>query len=126
MLTALLSTHAIQISYADTPGPTVTIEQGKRFPFRNQLQVQNDEGKLLYPKWQLCGSFQPPHTYNSSICPDVLLQEGGQEPRLREPQLDQGGQLGQGGPGCDPGHGNERRGGQGGEHPIETPLMDVS
>ena len=33
MSAALLRTHQIQISYADTPGPTVSIEQGKKFPF---------------------------------------------------------------------------------------------
>ena len=86
--------------------------------------MQNDEGKLLYPKWQLCGSFQPPHTYNSSICPDVLLQEGGQEPHLEGSQLDQGGQLGQGGPGHDPGRGNNNRAGRGKEQEID-PLLTV-
>ena len=39
MSASLLCTHMMQISYADRPGPTVTLEKGKSFPFYHQLQV---------------------------------------------------------------------------------------
>ena len=100
----LLCTHMMQISYNDRLGPTVTLEKGKSFPFYHQSQVKNANGCTLYPKWQLHGKFKP---FNSPNCPDVLLQEGGQEPRLREPQLAQRGKLGQGG------LGQQQRGGAG-------------
>ena len=94
MSVSLLRTHMMQISYAGRPGPTVTLEKGKSFPFYHQLQVKNANGSPLYPKWQLHGKFKP---FNSPNCPDIWLQVGGQEPRLRGPQLDQGGQFDQGG-----------------------------
>ena len=87
----------MQISYADAPGPTVTLEEGKSFPFLHHLQVRNANGNTIYPVWQLWGGFQPPSTNNSPKCLEMMLQEGGQEPRLTGPHLDQGGPLDQGG-----------------------------
>ena len=37
MSASLLRTHVMQISYADAPGPTVTVEGGKRFPFYHYM-----------------------------------------------------------------------------------------
>ena len=72
------------------------------------------------------GSYGAAFNHNHLIhqCPNVLLQEGGQEPCLREPQLSQRGKLGQGGPGHDPGHGRNSGVGRGGEQAIETPLAE--
>ena len=66
------------------------VKKRKSFPFYNQLQVGNDNGSILYPRWQLWGGFQPLNSCNSTIHPDVLLQEGGQGPHLEGAQLDQG------------------------------------
>ena len=105
MSASLLRTHMMQISYADSPGPTVTVEKEKRFPFYHHSQLCDDNGSTVYPYWQLYGEFKPEKTHSSPNCPDVLLQAGGQEPRPEGPQFDQGGSLGQGGL-DDPGHGN--------------------
>ena len=50
-----LCTLLMQISYADMPGPSETIEKGKSFPFHHHLQVQKNNGSILYPHWQLWG-----------------------------------------------------------------------
>ena len=97
MSASLLRTHSIQISYADTPGPTVTMERGKRFPFRNHSQVRNDHGSRLYPMWQTFGDFQPPQVTNANDCPEILLQEGARVPQSSGTRADKGGPLGQGG-----------------------------
>ena len=110
MSASLLRTHSIQISYADTPGPTVTMEQGKKFPFRNHSQVRTDNGLRVYPVWQTFGDFQPPQLTNANDCPEILLQEGARVPQSSGTRADQGGPLGQGGrpkqggPDHDPGH----------------------
>ena len=97
MSASLLRTHSIQVSYADTRGPTVTMEQGKRFPFQNHVQVRNDHGSLVYPMWQTFGDFQPPQLINANDCPEILLQAGAQGPQSSGTKADQGGPLGQGG-----------------------------
>ena len=85
--------HLMQISYADTPGPTVTLEEGKSFPFYHQLQVRNANGSILYPTWQLWGSFQPLSASDATNCPEILLQEGGQDPNDTGAKADQGDHL---------------------------------
>ena len=126
MSAALLRTHSMQISYADSPGPTVTIEQGKRFPFFNHLQVGNDNGKMLYPKWKVFGDFLPPQPSNTIDCQNVLLQAGDHGPEQSGTEYDQGesprqgGGPTQGGPTCDRGHAEQK----GEVECEETPPMD--
>merc|ERR1711872_828127 len=97
-------------TYADNPGPTVTIEQGKRFPFLNHFEVGNENGKMLYPKWELFGDFVPPQPIAANDCQDVLLQAGDRVPQSSGTRTDQGGPIGEGGqprkggPDHDPGH----------------------
>ena len=93
MSASLLRTHSMQISYADSPGPTVTLEQGKRFPFLNHVQVGNENGKMLYPKWELIGDFSLPQPIAANDCQNVLLQAGDQGPEYSGTTLDQGGWL---------------------------------
>ena len=78
MSVSLLHTHVMQIRYADRPGPTVTVEEGKRFPFYHYLQVRNDNGSILYLQWQLWGGFQPKQMTNETQnCSNLLMQEDG-------------------------------------------------
>merc|ERR1711951_305341 len=90
MSASLLRTHSMQISYADSPGPTVTLEQGKRFPFLNHVQVGNEKGKMLYPKGELFGDFLPPQPIATNDCQNLLLQAGDQGPDYSGTTLDQG------------------------------------
>ena len=57
MSASLLHTYMMQVSYANMPGPTVTIEQGKNFPFYNQLQLEGEKSSIPYPRWQVFGEF---------------------------------------------------------------------
>merc|ERR1711872_682307 len=113
-------------TYADNPGPTVTIEQGKRFPFLNHFEVGNENGKMLYPKWELFGDFVPPQPIAANDCQDVLLQAGDRVPQSSGTRTDQGGpigkggQPGKGGPDHDPGHDQ----GTGVPSQFETPLNE--
>ena len=76
-----------QICYADMPGPTVMVEDGKRFPFYHHLQVGSVNGSIQYLCWQLYGDFRPKETHSSPNCPNVLLQAGGREPQPKGPQF---------------------------------------
>ena len=93
MSASLLCTHLMQISYADMPGPLVTMENGKSFPFFHHSKVPNVNGHMQYPCWQLHGNFEPKTTHVSPNCPDVLLQADRQESRPEGPQFDQVGHL---------------------------------
>ena len=85
----------MQISYADMPGPLVTMENGKNFAFFHHSRVPNVNGHVQYPRWQLHGNFAATTPHVSPNCPDVLLQAGGQESWPEGPQFDQGGPLDQ-------------------------------
>ena len=65
MSASLLRTHLMQISYADMPGPLVTMENEKRFPFFHHSAVSSDNGRVQYPCWQLHGNFEPKTTHVS-------------------------------------------------------------
>ena len=99
MSVSLLRTHMVQIRYADTPGPTVMVEKGKRFPIYKQLQFGSKNGSIWYPCWQTRVDYQPSDHCVTAIRPNSLLQEGDNGSRL---EGDQGGGPGQGGLGCPP------------------------
>ena len=102
MSVSLIRTHMMQISNTDRPGPTVMVEKGKSFPFYNQLQLGGDNSNIQYPHWQLFGGFKPLNEFNTTNCPDSLLQEVGKGPHLEGPQMDQGDSQARGNQGTTP------------------------